>query len=174
MRLDKAEALARTRDFGSVLPWGLEGTPTVLDFVQLYSRRAIRGAGDFSYTWDFYRESTLSRDLKRPLRLVTGYKLQPTVTPHQYIQDERKKFVPTCLLGWSVLQGPKVLRHLFFLDVKYHVYEDDLVASHLRVLAGAAAARGIQHSALAAYVASADSVQAKREQWAAETGTTVK
>mgnify|MGYP002809851558 CR=1 FL=1 len=89
------------------------------------------------------------------------------------VLTERKQGVPKCLWGWSVLQGPKILRFLFFVDSRYNVAEDDLVASHLKEMATMCDELGIPAASLAYYVSSVDIVRAKRIEWAAEMGVPV-
>lgn len=117
MNLAMARALAETRDFADVLPWTAQHSCTVLDFVDLYSRRAVIERGAHHFTTDYYRESELSDVLGHPQRLITGYQLAADAEPPPSIALEIANRVPPALLGWSVLQGPKILRHLFFVDV---------------------------------------------------------
>jgi hypothetical protein len=106
--------------------------------------------------------------------MITGFKVVRREDLPYSIREESKNGVPECLWGWSVLQGPKVLRYLFFLDVSYNIMEDDLVAAHLNVMHKLVNERGIPSRELTEYLCSAESVQSKREEWAAQTGATVK
>lgn len=64
-----------------------------------------------------------------------------------------------------------MLRFLFFTDVQCSIQEDDLVASHLKLLARSAVTAGIPARELVAYVESAVTVSASRARLAAEMGT---
>ena len=81
--------------------------------------------------------------------------------------------VPTSFLGYSVMQGPKVLRYLFLIDLPSPVYEADLVASHLREFRAAAHEQGIACDALDEYVCTPEAVRAFRVSVAAECGGSV-
>eukprot|EP00973_Karenia_brevis_P019966 2740212-Karenia_brevis.AAC.1 len=173
MNVAMAWKLACSKDFSDCLPYTVPGSMSVLDFVHLYTRRISHERGGYAYTLDYYRESILADTTDMKCRLIAGYREGHAEVPTS-IAGEMRRQVPKSMLGWSVLQGPKVLRRLFFVDMPVNVAEDDLVAAHFKVLAGVAQDLQVESSVLQAYVTDGNAVKLHRQKWAAETGTTVK
>ena len=102
------------------------------------------------------------------MRLVTGW--NGDMKEVTSIRAEKKNGVPSSFLGFSVLQFPKVLRYLFFLDMEVSVWEADLVASHLREFLELARVANVECAALADYVDTPESVKKFREDEALAAG----
>jgi hypothetical protein len=96
--------------------------------------------------------------------LILGSKEPPSVL------SEHERCVPEFLLGFPVLQMPKIVRHIFMLELPSPVLEGDLVASHLRAFLGLAEHKSIPCDALREYVRDKHSVAAFRKEVADELG----
>ena len=170
MNLDAARRLARTKDFSQVRPWGTSvDMLTLVEYFCARVHRT-NGSG-WGYTLDIYSESSIAIELGRTLRLQGGWRGQLVSKKQGKDKEKAKekadekrqekdgeeadeldgappsilqelhRGVPTFLLGFPVLQAPKALRYLFFLELPIPVYEAALVASHPRAASQVCPAR---------------------------------
>ena len=160
MNIAMARELARTKDFSSTRPWG--NSVDMITLTEHFAARTHRTSHNVSYTLDVYSECSTATTLKLELRLIGGWRSTLGEAPPSIMAEERRG-VPSWLLGFPVIQAPRVVRFLFFLETPFPVWELDLVASHLREMMSAAIAHDIPHKELATYVRSEESVKKFRE-----------
>jgi hypothetical protein len=118
----------------------------------------VQDDGPFAFTLDLYHENGIVRKLDTKLRLVCG--LVPGSKEPASVSSEREHRVREFLLGFSVLQMPKVVRHIFTLELPSPVLEAGLVASHLRAFLSLAEHKSIPCDMLREYVRDKHSVAA--------------
>ena len=173
MNIERALTLARAKDLAAVRPWGTD--ITMLRLVEYFARRVHRTDSNGSYTLDVYSECKMAQDLNLNLRLVGGWRGETSASKKKKkgddeeeeqfppsVKAERLRGVPEFLLGFPVAQAPKLVRYIFFVDVKVNVWEFDLVAAHLRELLQLAIKNGIAHEMLLSYVKDEASVRSFR------------
>ena len=160
MNIAMARELARTKDFSATRPWG--NSIDMITLTEHFVARTHRTSHNVSYTLDVYSECSTATTLKLELRLIGGWRSTLGEAPPS-IMAEGRRGVPSWLLGFPVIQAPRVVRFLFFLETPFPVWELDLVASHLREMMSAAITHDIPHKELAIYVRSEESVKKFRE-----------
>jgi len=170
LNLKAAQCLVKSRDFSELRPWG---HATMWEVVDAFSKRVSRDVGDYVFTTDLYHESSLARELDMRLRLYSGY-VPTAAPPPRSIKAELNRGVPSYLLGHSVLQCPKVVRYLFFVELPLPVWEFDLVASHMRQFRMTAVQANMQTGELVSSFASCQSIEAFRHSVAHSAGVSPK
>ena len=115
-------------------PWGT--SIDVITLVEHFAARVHRTSkAGWSFSLDVYSESAIAVDLGCELRLVGGWRGNLLKTKKRgkkqdseekdnaefddgvppSVLEELRRGVPSYLLGFPVLQAPKVIRYLFFL-----------------------------------------------------------
>lgn len=170
LHVQMAKELAYTKDFSHVPAWN---HADVFDIVSGMVKRVHRTVGQVSSTMDVYAECGIARQLGLKLRMVTGYKREGDSPLPPCVAAEVRRQVPEYLLGFSVLQCPRMIRYLFFVECPIMVREADLVASHIREFMFAAIKHGIACEELKLYAQDAESVTAFRKRLADRLGLPV-